>query len=80
MTKTIQCISPIDGSVFAEREALALDDARALTARSRKAQVAWAARPLQERIDLVMAGVAAIGALNAELVPELMVVTEIARV
>jgi acyl-CoA reductase-like NAD-dependent aldehyde dehydrogenase len=71
MTKTIQCISPIDGSVFAEREALALDDARALTARSRKAQAAWAARPLQERIDLVMAGVAAIGALNAEIVPEL---------
>ena len=71
MTKTIQCISPIDGSVFDEREALPLDDARALTARSRKAQVAWAARPLQERIDLVMAGVAAIGALNAEIVPEL---------
>ena len=39
--------------------------------RARAAQAAWAARPLQERIDLVMAGVAAVGALNDEIVPEL---------
>ncbi|WP_375174667.1 aldehyde dehydrogenase family protein [Pseudooceanicola sp.] len=71
MTKTLQCISPIDGSVFAERTALSFDEAMAVAARARSAQAVWAARPLQERIDLVMAGVAAVGAMNDEVVPEL---------
>ncbi|WP_373049729.1 aldehyde dehydrogenase family protein [Thalassovita aquimarina] len=71
MTKTLQCISPIDGSVFAERPVLTPDEARAATARGKAAQAAWAARPLQERIDLVMAGVAAVGDMNDVIVPEL---------
>jgi acyl-CoA reductase-like NAD-dependent aldehyde dehydrogenase len=69
--KTLECISPIDGSVFATREVLSNDAAFAAAARARSAQTAWAARPLQERIDLVMAGVAAVGAMNDEIVPEL---------
>ena len=68
---TLTCISPIDGSVFAEREALSLEAARAVVDRVREGQKAWAARPLQERIDLVLAGVAAVGAMNDEIVPEL---------
>lgn len=71
MTQTLTCISPIDGSVFATRETLSPEAARAAAGRARAAQAAWAARPLQERIDLVMAGVAAVGALNDEIVPEL---------
>jgi acyl-CoA reductase-like NAD-dependent aldehyde dehydrogenase len=71
MTKTLKCISPIDGSVFAERSVLSLDDAQAVAASARAAQADWAARPLKERIDLVMAGVAAVGAMNDEIVPEL---------
>ncbi len=71
MTKTLKCISPIDGSVFAERPVLSPDEARAAAARGKAAQAAWAARPLQERIDLVMAGVAAVGAMNDVIVPEL---------
>ena len=67
----LRCISPIDGSVFAEREALSLEAARAEIRRVRDAQAAWAARPLAERVQLVMAGVAAIGAQNDEIVPEL---------
>lgn len=51
---TVKCISPIDGSVYAERETLSLDAAQSAVARARKAQKAWAARPLQERVDLVM--------------------------
>lgn len=47
------------------------DNAAALVRRLGEAQIAWAARPLHERIDLVMAGVAAIGGLNDEIVPEL---------
>ncbi|WP_375554602.1 aldehyde dehydrogenase family protein [Roseovarius mucosus] len=67
----LKCISPIDGTVYAERPVLTLEVAQAVAARARAAQAAWAARPLQERIDLVMAGVAAVGAMNDEIVPEL---------
>jgi len=71
MTQTLTCVSPIDGSVFATRETLGPEAARAAADRARAAQAAWAARPLQERIDLVMAGVAAVGDMNDEIVPEL---------
>ena len=68
---TLRCISPIEGSVYAERETLSLDAARDRVALLRSAQSAWAARPLQERVELVLAGVAAVGAMNDEVVPEL---------
>ena len=71
MGQVLKCISPIDGSVFAEREVLSRDEAFAATARARAAQADWAARPLAERAELVMAGVAAVGAMNDEIVPEL---------
>lgn len=68
---TITCISPIDGSVYAERPALTTEAAKAAVARATAAGAAWAARPLKERIDLVMAGVAKIGEMNEEIVPEI---------
>jgi len=67
----LKCISPIDGSVFAERPALSLSDAKTAMDRARAAQPDWALRPLDERIALVQAGVAGIGAMNDEIVPEL---------
>lgn len=71
MSQTLKCISPIDGSVYAERPVLSLNAAQAAAKAGRDAQKAWAARPVQERVDLVMAGVAAVGAMNDEIVPEL---------
>ena len=71
MGQTLKCISPIDGSVYAERDTLSQDAAFDATDRARSAQAAWAARPLAERTELVMAGVAAVGAMNDEIVPEL---------
>ncbi len=71
MGQMLNCISPIDGSVFAKRDVLSREAAFAAATRARAAQSEWAARPLQERIDLVMAGVAAVGAMNDEIVPEL---------
>lgn len=71
MGQTLNCISPIDGSVYASRETLSRDEGFATASAARAAQKAWAARPLQERIELVMAGVAAVGAMNDEIVPEL---------
>ncbi|WP_282077593.1 aldehyde dehydrogenase family protein [Epibacterium ulvae] len=67
----LKCISPIDGSIFAERPTLNMSQASECVDRARRAQIDWAKRPLQERIDLVMAGVAAVGAINDQIVPEL---------
>ncbi|MDG1129407.1 MAG: aldehyde dehydrogenase family protein [Paracoccaceae bacterium] len=71
MTNMIRCISPIDGSVYVERPALSLDAAHAAAARARAAQKAWAARPLSERIALVLKAVDQVGAMNDVIVPEL---------
>jgi acyl-CoA reductase-like NAD-dependent aldehyde dehydrogenase len=71
MAKTLKCISPIDGSVFAERPVLSGDEATEVVALAKAAQSDWAARPLAERIALVRAGVAAIGEQTDEIVPEL---------
>ena len=67
----IRCTSPIDGSVYAERLVLNAQQAQAAVARAKAAQNDWAARPLEERVDLVQKGVANVGALNDEIVPEL---------
>jgi acyl-CoA reductase-like NAD-dependent aldehyde dehydrogenase len=71
MGQMLKCVSPIDGSVFAERKVLSKEAAFEAAARVREAQKAWAARPLDERVQLVMAGVAAVGAMNDQIVPEL---------
>ncbi len=67
----ITCTSPIDGSVYAERPVLGATDAQKAVSRAKAAQSAWAARPLDERIALVRAGVARVGEMNDEIVPEL---------
>ncbi|MBM9593726.1 aldehyde dehydrogenase family protein [Roseitranquillus sediminis] len=67
----LKCVSPVDGSVFAEREALPFDAAEALVRRVRAAQRRWAARPMDERVDLVLNGMERLGAMNDEIVPEL---------
>ncbi|MBI1385149.1 MAG: aldehyde dehydrogenase family protein [Rhizobiales bacterium] len=71
MTKNLRCISPVDGSLVAERPVMTLGDSERIVARTRRAQSAWAARPLDERIALVRKGVARLGEMTAEVVPEL---------
>ena len=68
---SLKLISPVDGSVYAERPVMGVDDAAAAVARSRKAQKDWARRPLEERIALVRAGVARLNEMSDEVVPEL---------
>ena len=68
---TLTCISPIDGSVFATRECLSQTDAKSAVAAARSAQADWAARSLEDRIALVRAGVARLGEMTDEVVPEL---------
>ncbi|HET7408751.1 MAG TPA: aldehyde dehydrogenase family protein, partial [Paracoccaceae bacterium] len=67
----LKCVSPIDGSVYAERETLSPEAARAAVDEARRAQKGWAARPLAERIALVRAGVARLGEMNDVIVPEI---------
>ncbi|TCP40884.1 aldehyde dehydrogenase family protein [Rhodovulum marinum] len=71
MTESLKCISPVDGSVYAERVLLTGEEARAAVARARAAQPEWAARPLAERAEIVRRAVAIIGEANDEIVPEL---------
>ena len=71
MSKKIQCISPINGTVFAEREVSTMDASFAAVTRAKTAGKAWAARSISERVSLVMAGVARLGEMTDETVPEL---------
>ncbi|MGI9402315.1 MAG: aldehyde dehydrogenase family protein [Rhizobiaceae bacterium] len=71
MTKLLKCISPIDGSVYAERPVSTRTEAQAAVDCAQIAQPHWAKRPIEERTELVAAGVAKIGEMNDEIVPEL---------
>ncbi|SIO21799.1 Acyl-CoA reductase [Rhodovulum sp. ES.010] len=71
MTESLKCISPVDGSVFAERRLMLLDEAVDAVALARAAQPAWAARRIAERAEIVRKAVALIGEANDEIVPEL---------
>jgi acyl-CoA reductase-like NAD-dependent aldehyde dehydrogenase len=68
---TIKLISPVDGSVYAERTPLSPEAARTMAARAKAAQKGWAARPLGERIALVRQGVANLNAMADRVVEEL---------
>ncbi|MES0862792.1 aldehyde dehydrogenase family protein [Ruegeria sp. SCPT10] len=67
----ITCTSPIDGSVYAERDCLSVDAARVAVARAKAAQRDWAALPLQDRIAYVNKAVAYIGETTDRMVIEL---------
>ncbi len=67
----IQCVSPVNGQVFAEREAMSFEAAKSKVARARQAQKAWSRRPLDERVELVLKGVGRLNEMASEVVPEL---------
>ncbi len=71
MSSTLKLVSPVNGEVYCERPAASETEAQASVAKARKAQKDWAARPLAERVKLVLAGVERLGAMNEEIVPEL---------
>ncbi|MGV6811836.1 MAG: aldehyde dehydrogenase family protein [Brevirhabdus sp.] len=67
----IRCISPIDGSLVVERPVMTIASAGDAVSNARAAQDDWAARPLAERVKLVMKGVENVGAMNDKIVLEL---------
>ncbi|AXI54385.1 aldehyde dehydrogenase [Sulfitobacter sp. JL08] len=68
---TIKLTSPVDGSIYAERTALSVDQAHAAAARAKAAQKDWAARPLADRMALVQAGVAELNKMSDRMVQEI---------
>src|SRR5437879_2971709 len=71
MNATIRTISPIDGSLHAERPAVADGAVAAALAAARAALRDWAVAPLAERARICLAAVDAMLAMEAEIVPEL---------
>jgi len=71
MTGVVKLISPVNGEVYVERAVASRAEVEAAVSAARRAQRAWAARPLAERVALVRAGIARLRAMNDEVVPEL---------
>ena len=71
MSAFLKCISPIDGSVYAERPLMDKAAAFAAVKHAEDAQAAWATRPLAARVEIVRDAVARIGEMNDDIVPEL---------
>jgi acyl-CoA reductase-like NAD-dependent aldehyde dehydrogenase len=71
MPAMIQCISPVDGRVFAERPPASEAQVAAVLDRARSAQRAWRKTPLTVRAQLCSAAVGAMLAMQGEIVPEL---------
>ena len=69
-TRTIQCISPIDGSVYAERPVMDQAQLTDIFDAAKSAQRDWQALPLAERCARVVAGIERVGQIP-EIVPEL---------
>lgn len=57
MSSNITCFSPVDGSVYAERPATSLSEARVKFAKAREAQKSWVALQLDERCAILSAAV-----------------------
>jgi len=68
---TIRILSPVDGSVYAERPTATAAEVEAAVAAARKAGRAWRETPLSERAALCSAAVDAMLAMADEIVPEL---------
>ncbi|MCF7644956.1 aldehyde dehydrogenase family protein [Bacillus subtilis] len=71
MSEVARLISPIDGSVYAERACLDLAQVQAVVSAARQAQTGWAALTIAERAKYCSAALAALAAMNGELVPEI---------
>ncbi|MBO6755075.1 MAG: aldehyde dehydrogenase family protein [Roseibium sp.] len=71
MPDTIKLISPVDGSVYAERPALDGADVDKMVSAARTAQKGWAETPTRERVDLCLSALEALKAMNDEVVTEL---------
>ena len=70
-TDAVRIVSPVDGSVIAERALADDDDINGALTAARAAQRDWKRRPLAERAESCSAAVDAMLAMRADIVPEL---------
>ena len=66
-----QCISPVDSSIYAERDYLNEFDSAKRIKRARNSTKTWVKVPLHEQIQLVKDGISKLGELNDQIVKEL---------
>ncbi|MBA5778837.1 aldehyde dehydrogenase family protein [Stappia sp. F7233] len=71
MSETVKIISPVDGSVYAERPLASQAELDRVVATAKRAQADWARRPIAERNRFALAALEALVAMNDEIVPEL---------
>ena len=71
MTETVKIISPIDGSIYAERPVATGPEIESAVARAAAARKAWGAVTVRERAKFLSHFVDALLARNDEIVPEL---------
>lgn len=71
MADKIKCVSPVDGSVFAERQVAKKKDIQAAFSAAHAAQDKWKRVPLAERAKYCSAAVDAMLAMKDAIVPEL---------
>ncbi|MBT7581620.1 MAG: aldehyde dehydrogenase family protein [Kordiimonadaceae bacterium] len=67
----ITCTSPIDGSVYVEKDVQSKQEIENLLKAARTAQIKWVATGLNDRISLVKAAVSKLEDMNDEIVTEL---------
>ncbi|MCV0429464.1 MAG: aldehyde dehydrogenase family protein, partial [Roseibium sp.] len=71
MSDVIKLVSPIDGSVYAERPALDEAAVDKVVSAAKTAQPGWAALSIAERVGYCEKALAALQAMNDEVVPEI---------
>ncbi len=71
MAQTLKLISPVNGEVYAERPVAGQAEVEAALGAARKAQGGWASEPLDVRVKVVRAAIAALREMNDEIVPEI---------
>ncbi|MDH3413307.1 MAG: aldehyde dehydrogenase family protein, partial [Gammaproteobacteria bacterium] len=71
MTRTLKCITPVDGSVYVERPLASLENARAALSRSQAAQQAWRRIGISDRQALIGQAVDAFVAEGADIAEEI---------
>ena len=71
MTETLKIISPVDGSLYAERALASWREVDEALSEAKRAQAAWKLVPMQERAALCLRFVDAFLEMKDEIVPEL---------
>ena len=71
MSKTLKLVSPIDGSIYAERPVASQAEVERRLTTMRDAQKAWAREALEQRIEIVRSAIGALRSMNDEIVTEL---------